>query len=95
MPFINHQSVVYGIEDYIQFYNYCLCHPTIGYLIPLVAQNDVDINTLTCKVLFRDTLLVELGKLKKVRFKVKKLPYRLLKKFSILVVMSSMRLILR
>lgn len=34
LSFINHQSVVYEVEDYIQFYNYYRRHSTIGYLTP-------------------------------------------------------------
>ncbi|HBO24347.1 MAG TPA: hypothetical protein DD649_15885 [Providencia sp.] len=33
-PNINHQSAVYEIENYIQFYNYSRRHSMIGYLTP-------------------------------------------------------------
>lgn len=34
LSFMNHQSVVCEVEDYIQFYNYTRRHSTIGYLTP-------------------------------------------------------------
>lgn len=34
LSFINHQSVINKIEDYIQFYNYYRRYSTIGYLTP-------------------------------------------------------------
>lgn len=41
LSFINHQAVIDEVESYIQFYNYCRRHSSIGYFTPHQKCNEL------------------------------------------------------